>query len=151
MTVSNKNPILGYIACPDCLTPKSIRQGTGKRKAYYVGRCECGTDNRTATVPQQLMSQYKPLEEVEAELAMMRARLDQDTPKESDSSSTADDSPKGEPTDTKPLANDKPKDEQNSEPPKEESKLLVTTLCVGIGSVLGWAVGKTITVIRAAA
>jgi hypothetical protein len=66
--MENEREILGYVICHDCMTPKAIMQGSGKRANYVYGRCECGPDNRTKPTAQKVMKAYKPLADVQAQI-----------------------------------------------------------------------------------
>jgi|GEM_PF-2304661 len=144
-TPQNNNPILGYVLCKDCMSPKSVRQGSGKRAAYFVGRCECGTDNKTAKVPQSIMSQFKPLEDVEAELAAINTPVIKDEPQMANNEPN-----KAEtlPIDGQSLPKPINQDEQTE--PNANTPFLLNAACVGIGCGLGWVVGKAFSVLRAA-
>ena len=120
-----ENEILGYVVCHTCKTPKAIKQGKGKRKAFVHGRCQCGPDTRTGAAMQAEMNAYKSLEEVEAEIEVSTA-------------------PKPEVT---PVVN-----QGESNPNQEiQSKPISTAKCVGAGAVLGLVFGGVFKVFKAVA
>jgi len=133
--MNDKTP-LGFIACKTCLTPKAIFQGSGKRIKYVYSRCDCGSDNRTGAKIQQALSQFKPLEEVEAELLALSKPIEANpepifTPIESES-------------DALPVVNDEAQDESESTP-------LFTVKRVGIAAVVGLAIGGVVKIVKAVA
>ncbi|RSD30338.1 hypothetical protein [Vibrio pectenicida] len=124
--------ILGYITCRTCMTPKAIIQGSGKRKEYVYGRCECGPDNRTGKPAQLEMKSFKPLADIELEIKTIK----NGKPKLND--------PKPEPqSDPKPVV--------NQPQPDSESKPMGTAACMGIGAVTGFVLGGMIKVLKAVA
>jgi hypothetical protein len=74
--MENEREILGYVVCHDCMTPKAIMQGSGKRANYVYGRCECGPDNRTKPTAQKVMKAYQPLEGVQAQIEALTAPIE---------------------------------------------------------------------------
>lgn len=145
MALENQNPILGYVVCKDCMTPKSVRQGTGKRAAYLVGRCECGTDSKTKEIPQKIMSQYKPLAEVEAEIERLKAAMVKNTsPVAKNEQNEPESLPKPEQNEPKPQ-------QDEPTPPKNDSGTMNSVACAGIGALFGVLIGKGISVLRAVA
>lgn len=73
--MENEKQTLGYIVCQDCMTPKAIYQGNGRRSNYVYGRCECGPDNRTKAPAQKVMKAYKPLADVQAQIESLKQPL----------------------------------------------------------------------------
>ncbi len=120
---------LGYITCRTCMTPKAIMQGSGKRKEYVYGRCDCGPDNRTGKPAQLEMKGFKSLEEIQAEIEVLNQ-------------------PKPEPI-TEPQP--EPKPVVNEPQPDSESKPMGTAACVGIGAVTGFVLGGMFKVFKAVA
>ncbi|MDC5702968.1 hypothetical protein [Vibrio europaeus] len=121
--------ILGYITCRTCMTPKAIMQGSGKRKEYVYGRCECGPDNRCGKPAQLEMKGFKPLEDIQAEIEALNQ-------------------PKAEP---KPEPQPEPKPVVNQLQPDSEPKPMGTAACVGIGAVTGFVLGGVFKVLKAVA
>ncbi|MCC2525515.1 hypothetical protein [Vibrio coralliilyticus] len=120
---------LGYITCRTCMTPKAIMQGSGKRKEYVYGRCDCGPDNRTGKPAQLEMKGFKPLEDIQAEIEALNQ-------------------PKPEPI---PEPQPEPKPVVNQPQPDSESKPMGTAACVGIGAVTGFVLGGMFKVFKAVA
>ncbi|EFP97449.1 hypothetical protein [Vibrio caribbeanicus] len=121
--------ILGYITCRTCMTPKAIIQGSGKRKEYVYGRCECGVDNRTGSAAQSKMKGFKSIEEIQAEIEALNQ-------------------PKPE---LKPEPQSEPKPVVNQPQPDTEPKPMGTAACVGIGAVTGFVLGGVFKVLKAVA
>ena len=71
--MENKAEILGYILCKTCKESKSIKQGKGKRKNYVHGHCACGPDTRTGIAAQAELKAFKPLADVESDIAALVA------------------------------------------------------------------------------
>ncbi|CAM3794188.1 hypothetical protein [Vibrio aquimaris] len=118
--------ILGYITCHTCMSPKAIIQGSGKRKDYVYGRCECGPDNRTGKPAQLEMRGFKTLEEIQAEIEALNQPKPESKPE-----------PQSEPT---PVVNESQPDSQ--------SKPIGTAACVGIGAVTGFVLGGMFKVLK---
>jgi hypothetical protein len=123
------NEILGYVVCHTCKSPKAIKQGKGKRKAFVHGRCQCGPDTRTGVAMQAEMNAYKSLEEVEADIEALTA-------------------PKPEVTLVANQGESNPNQESQSE---TQSKPISTAKCVGAGAVLGIVFGGVFKVFKAVA
>ncbi|WP_337969466.1 hypothetical protein [Vibrio pectenicida] len=117
--------ILGYVTCRTCMTPKAIMQGSGKRKEYVYGRCECGPDNRCGKPAQLEMKGFKTLEEIQADIEVL--------------------------THPKPEPQSEPKPIVNEQKPHSESKPMGTAACMGIGAVTGFVLGGMIKVFKAVA
>lgn len=124
-----ENEILGYVVCHTCKSPKAIKQGKGKRKAFVHGRCQCGPDTRTGAAMQAEMNAYKSLEEVEADIEALTA-------------------PKPEVTLVANQRELNPNQESQSE---TQSKPISTAKCVGAGAVLGLVFGGVFKVFNAVA
>ncbi|KMV29068.1 hypothetical protein AB733_20030 [Photobacterium swingsii] len=120
--MDNETEILGYVVCRTCLNPKSIKQGKGKRAAFVHGRCECGPDTRTGKAAQVEMKAFKPLEEVQSEIEVLK------TPK----------------SEVNQVVN-----EVVSKPNQDtESKQMGTVACVGIGAVMGLVFGGLVKTLK---
>lgn len=134
--MSQENEILGYVVCRTCMTPKAIKQGSGKRAAFVHGRCECGPDNRTGKPAQAEMSAYKSLEEVQTDIEAIKAnRLAKQAQSQSQSDSESDCQSKTNTIDNQ----------------KSESKPMGTAACMGLGAVFGLVFGGLIKTIKAVA
>jgi len=137
--MDNEKTVLGYIVCHDCMTPKAIYQGSGKRIKYVYGRCTCGMDNRTGKSAQEKMSTFKPLEDVQAEIEAIKAnKLAKQTQSEPQSKDNNEPQPQGN-------------QPQSVVIPDSESKPIGAATCVGIGAFLGFLCGGIIKTIRAVA
>ena len=66
--MSEQEKILGYVLCRDCMTPKQIIQGSGKRARFLRAKCECGASMLTGEKIQAKWAKYKTLEEVQAQI-----------------------------------------------------------------------------------
>lgn len=75
--MDNDENILGYIVCHDCMTPKQIIQGQGKRARFVRAKCECGSSNLTGAAIQKKWRNYKTLDEIKAEIQ----KISEPTPK----------------------------------------------------------------------
>lgn len=117
--MENENEILGYVVCRTCLNPKAIKQGKGKRAAFVHGRCECGPDTRTGKAAQVEMKAFKPLDEIQSEIEVLKA-------------------PKPE---VKPVVKEVVSDPEPKPNQETESKPMGTVACVGIGAVMGLVFG----------
>ena len=124
-----ENEILGYVVCHTCKSPKAIKQGKGKRKAFVHGRCQCGPDTRTGAAMQAEMNAYQSLEEVEAEIEALTAPKPEVAPVVNQGESKLD-------------------QESQSE---IQSKPISTAKCVGAGAVLGLVFGGVFKVFKAVA
>ncbi|MDB1122831.1 hypothetical protein [Vibrio algarum] len=133
--MTDKTP-LGYVVCTTCQSPKAIYQGSGRRIKYVFGRCECGLDNRTKPPVQAVMSAYKPLEEVKAELEALNQPVE---------------SPP-EPLFTPIESDNEPQTLSDSDPQSEvETKPLFTAKRIGIAAAVGLVIGGAIKAVRAVA
>ncbi|WP_342606965.1 hypothetical protein [Vibrio tritonius] len=63
-----EDKVLGYVLCRDCMTPKQIIQGSGKRARFLRAKCECGASMLTGAKIQAKWAKYKTLEEVQAQI-----------------------------------------------------------------------------------
>ncbi|BDU46892.1 hypothetical protein [Vibrio nigripulchritudo] len=152
MALENQNPILGYVVCKDCMTPKAISKQNGKRSKFFLGRCKCGTDNRTQAIPQQIMSQYKPLEEVQAEIERLKAAMvKNDTPVVKNEPKEPDSLPKPQPDGQKPQQNEPTPQQSEPDAPKSDNGTMKSFACAGIGALFGVLIGKGINAVRAMA
>ncbi|KJY93973.1 MULTISPECIES: hypothetical protein [Vibrio] len=124
-----ENEILGYVVCHTCKTPKAIKQGKGKRKAFVHGRCQCGPDTRTGAAMQAEMNAYKSLEEVEAEIEALAA-------------------PKPE---VAPVVNQRESNPNQESQSETQSKPISTAQCVGTGAMIGLVFGGVFKVLKAVA
>lgn len=137
--MDKQSETLGYVACSTCLTPKAIKQCNGKRSAFVMGNCECGADQRTGKAAQAEMNRFKPLEQVQSELEVLKAPapLVVSEPLETQ---TPDPIKPNEQTQSKPL------ETENAEP-----KPMSTAACVGVGALVGLVFGGIIKTIKAVA
>lgn len=135
--MDNETEILGYVVCRTCLNPKSIKQGKGKRAAFVHGRCECGPDTRTGKAAQVEMKAFKPLEEVQYEIEVLK------TPK-SEVNQVVNEVVSKPNQDTEQVVN-----EVVSKPNQDtESKQMGTVACVGIGAVMGLVFGGLVKTLK---
>jgi len=118
---------LGFVLCKTCMSPKAIFQGTGNRKNYVYGRCECGVDNRTGKAHQDRLKAYKSRDEIEAQIEALNNPAPASEPE-----------PLPAP-ETPPKQDPKPSDEQG----------VSMGLCVGAGAALGVLFGGLIRLVRA--
>lgn len=128
--MENETEILGYIKCNTCNEPKAIKQGKGKRQKFVHGRCACGPDTRTGTAAQAELSAFKPLEEIEAQIAQQN-----------------------KPNEECNIVNIKPnKDSQKTvEKPVKKTGEMGTAASVGVGVVAGLFFGGLIKLIKVVA
>ncbi|MGF1716118.1 hypothetical protein L4D08_14675 [Photobacterium chitinilyticum] len=120
--MESENEILGFVVCRTCLNPKAIKQGKGKRAAFVHGRCECGPDTRTGKAAQVEMKAFKPLEEVQSEIEVLKA--------------------------PKPEVNPVVKEVVSKPNQDTESKQMGTAACVGIGAVMGLVFGGLVKTLK---
>lgn len=139
--MENETEILGYILCKTCKEPMAIKQGKGKRKNYVHGRCACGPDTRTGLAVQAEFRKFKPLADVQSDIAALaipaiKPNVTEFIP-----------NPKGinaqKETETKP--NLKPNTET------ENDAEMGTIACVGVGAVVGLIFGGLIKSLKAVA
>ncbi len=139
--MENNTEILGYILCKTCKEPKAIKQGKGKRKNYVHGRCACGPDTRTGIAAQAELSAFKPLTDVQSDMAALA------TPAAKPNVTEIIPNPKGiiaeKETETKP--NLKPSTET------ENDAEMGTIACVGVGAMVGLIFGGLIKSLKAVA
>ncbi|WP_299021525.1 hypothetical protein [uncultured Photobacterium sp.] len=128
--MENETEILGFVVCRTCLNPKAIKQGKGKRAAFVHGRCECGPDTRTGKAAQVEMKAFKPLEEVQSEIELLKAPKPEVNPVVKE-------------VVTKPNAEPQQKPNQDT-----ESKQMGTVACVGIGAVMGLVFGGLVKTLK---
>lgn len=131
---TDKQP-LGFVLCKTCMTPKAIFQGTGNRKTYVHGRCECGLDNRTGKAHQDKLNAYQSRDEIEAQIEALN-----------NPAPAVESEPLPAP-ETPPKQAPKPSDKQAPESSDEEGMSM--GLCVGAGVVLGGLFGGLIRLVRA--
>lgn len=74
--MKNESEVLGFVLCKTCNQPKSVKQGKGKRINFVNARCICGLDTRTGKSAQAELKAFKPLVEIEAEIALKNKPLD---------------------------------------------------------------------------
>lgn len=70
--MSDEN-VLGYIVCHECLEPKKIIQGMGKRARFLRAKCSCGASNLTGEAIQKKWRQHKTLNDVQAEIEQLKS------------------------------------------------------------------------------
>lgn len=132
--ITPEDDVLGYVHCPECNSPKAIRQGAGKRRNFLKGRCKCGPDNRTGADIQKAMNAFQPLGDIEAQINALND-TSEDTPEiDNQSESLAIDA-------QSPTTND------DSQPTQSDSQH--PALAVAMGAVFGFIGGKLITLMRA--
>lgn len=138
--MENEPEILGYILCKTCNEPKAIKQGKGKRKNFVHGRCSCGPDTRTGAAAQRELRAFKPLADVQLEIAPKPILKE----------------PKPNVTENKPNTDGKhsvsePESKPNPKPNTETESEMGTMACVGVGSVVGLVFGVIIKSLKAVA
>lgn len=123
--------ILGYVICNTCKEPKSVKQGKGKRARFVYARCSCGLDTRTGKSAQAELNAFKPLEEIEADIALQNKPLDE----------------------CNNIVNIKPNEDlqKEHEKPVEKAGGMSTSASVGVGVVVGLCFGGLIKFIKAVA
>jgi len=132
--MENENEILGYIKCNTCNEPKAIKQGKGKRAKFVHARCSCGPDTRTGVQAQAELNAFKPLAEIQAEIAQQNKPLDKPNIVENKPNAKPIDEPQ------KPSVN-----------PVKKTGEMNTATSVGVGVVVGLLFGGLIKIIKVAA
>ncbi|MFT5879577.1 MAG: hypothetical protein ACI86X_000681 [Moritella sp.] len=135
--MENKPEILGYILCKTCKEPKAIKQGKGKRKNYVHGRCACGPDTRTGIAAQAELSAFKPLADVQSDIAALA------TPAAKPNVTAII------PNTTGIIAQKETETKPNTETEKDTE--MGTIACVGVGAVVGLIFGGLIKSLKAVA
>lgn len=131
--MENENEILGYVLCKTCNEPKSVKQGKGKREKFVHARCSCGPDTRTGAKAQTELSAFKPLAEIEAEIALQNKPLDEPNIVE-----------------IKPNVGTVKNEQKAIDKPVEKTGGMSTGASVGVGVVVGLCFGGLIKLIKVA-